>query len=275
MRYVLTIFIFFALFHTVAQAASFQIVNPKVLTGDALILKFDHVPKHIIFNRRAIIAFPYQNEWRGIAPVPLSTKAGLYRLVTELADGTVIKRTITVAKKRVTTVTLPPPPKLGLTPKEIVKNLAATNTAIRKIVQEIQNKTRFSKPFSPPLSGNWNISSPFGEVRKIGEEKVTHLGTDFNAPKGSVVAAINAGTVKKAYFDPIYGNAVIINHGRGIYSLYLHLDELNVKAGDQVDQGTRVGTVGDSGLASAAHLHLSIKINGFSVDPIRFISSFR
>jgi murein DD-endopeptidase MepM/ murein hydrolase activator NlpD len=156
-----------------------------------------------------------------------------------------------------------------------VQSLASTNETVGVTVQKVTDTTRFSTPFALPLRDNRKISSPFAEVRKTGEERITHLGVDFDQPKGSLVAAINDGVVAKAYVDPTYGNSIYVDHGRGIYSLYLHLDTMRVKAGDVVKKGTIVGTLGESGLASAPHLHLSIKINGTSVDPLQFVGSFR
>ena len=101
------------------------------------------------------------------------------------------------------------------------------------------------------------------------------MGVDFDVPKGTAVRAINDGTVKNAYLDSIYGNSVIVDHGRGIYSLYLHLDSMSVKSGDTIEKGETLGFAGSSGLSSAPHLHLSVKINGVSVDPIQFVSAFR
>lgn len=258
-----------------AQAATLEILNPALRTGEVLLLKFDEAPKGTNFNGKEIAIFPYQNSWRAVVPVALGTRGGTYKLIAEFANGRKTEKTVNVSAKSQKIINLPPPPKLGLTDKQIVKNLSISNTDLRKNVAEEAPITRFNSPFGLPLADNRRISSPFGELRQTGEESITHLGTDFDAAKGRAVAAINAGVVKNAYLDNIYGNSVIIDHGRGIYSLYLHLDKIKVKTGDSVKKGTLLGTVGDSGLANAPHLHLSIKINGVSVDPIQFVSVFR
>jgi murein DD-endopeptidase MepM/ murein hydrolase activator NlpD len=81
--------------------------------------------------------------------------------------------------------------------------------------------------------------------------------------------------VNKNYVDPIYGNAVLIDHGHGIFSAYFHLDKALAKQGSEVKKGTKIGTVGQSGYATGPHLHLSIKINGVSVDPLKFVTMFK
>src|SRR3989344_6112118 len=85
---------------------------------------------------------------------------------------------------------------------------------------------------------------------------------------GAGVGAINAGLVRKAYVDAVYGNSVIVDHGQGIFSFYIPLDTIRVKEGAALKKGSLVGTVGNTGYAETPHLHLSIKINGVSVDPI-------
>ncbi|HXF44084.1 MAG TPA: M23 family metallopeptidase [Candidatus Paceibacterota bacterium] len=232
-------------------------------------------PQSAAFLGKKVEVFPYQNGFRAAVPVPLATKAGSYAFTADFADGTHFEKAITVRSGKGRIIVLPPPPKLGLTGKQVVQNLDSVNQTVRKSVEEVADITRFNATFGLPLYDNRKISSPFGEVRQTGSERITHLGVDFDNPKGRMVAAINSGVVKSAYLDAIYGNTVILDHGRGIYSLYMHLDTMKVKAGDAVKKGTIVGTVGESGLASAPHLHLSIKIKGVSVDPIQFVSVFR
>ncbi len=70
-----------------------------------------------------------------------------------------------------------------------------------------------------------------------------------------------------------YGKTLIIDHGLGIYSLYLHLNKFKVLRGEQVEQGDVVGFSGNTGYSIAPHLHFSVKVNSSSVDPLRFIAT--
>ena len=63
------------------------------------------------------------------------------------------------------------------------------------------------------------------------------------------------------------GNTVLINHGLGLYSVYLHLSKTNVSTGDKINKGDIIGLVGSTGRASGPHLHLSVKLNGQSTNP--------
>lgn len=264
-----------AALYNAAYAAGMDVLNPSVRQGEAFVVKFDTAPRKVAFDGGQIVAFPYQKSWRAIIPVSLSAKTGTHKISAELTGGQFVERAVSISKKPSKVIVLAPPPKLGMTPKEIAENRDTTNQTLRKAVDEIRNETLFNGPFGLALADNRKISTYFGEIIKVGGEGAAHLGTDFAAKKGSAAAAINSGIVKDAYSDPVYGNMVVIDHGRGIYSLYLHLNEFRVKAGDAVRKGQAIGTVGDTGLASGPHLHLSVKINGVSVDPVRFVSAFK
>ncbi len=268
------LFLFFIAFTANASAAAPHILTPALFPGQTVIVQFDEAPSRILFDAQLITAFPYRSEWRAAIPVPRSAHAGAHQLTMQVATTT-IDRTVSVRRGRARTITFPVPKKLGITARELTKNLSTANNVINTSTAAVSETTRFSEPFGLPLKDNRMISSRFGEVRTTGSERIVHLGTDFAARKGSAVGAINAGVVVNAYADPVYGNSVIVDHGRGTYSLYLHLDTMRVTFGDSLKKGSVIGTVGDSGLASAPHLHLSVKINGISVDPLQFISAFR
>ena len=99
-----------------------------------------------------------------------------------------------------------------------------------------------------------------------------HTGVDFNAPVGELVGAAAAGLVSVATWDPSYGNWVEIDHGGGYRSRYAHLDIINVREGQRVDAGNYIGTVGNTGNSSGAHLHFEIIINGQAVNPLAWLN---
>jgi murein DD-endopeptidase MepM/ murein hydrolase activator NlpD len=90
---------------------------------------------------------------------------------------------------------------------------------------------------------------------------------DYGVPSGTPVHAANRGTVilaRPLYFE---GSCVVIDHGRGLFSLYLHLSDFKVKEGDQVETGQLIGLSGGSGRATGPHLHLAIRWQGVYLDP--------
>jgi murein DD-endopeptidase MepM/ murein hydrolase activator NlpD len=118
------------------------------------------------------------------------------------------------------------------------------------------------------------ITDDYGYDRKTVEQTIVHKGTDFRAQVGTEVKAMNRGVIRIARTFTVYGNTVVVDHGQGIQTLYMHLSKLNVKEGDTVEIGQVVGLSGNTGYADAAHLHISVKINGLSIDPMTFIRFF-
>ena len=123
-------------------------------------------------------------------------------------------------------------------------------------------------PNSAPLSGFADRRSYVHDGKTIDQQ--THLGFDLASLRGSPVPAANAGRVVFAGPLGIYGNAVIIDHGLGVFSLYGHLSEIGATAGAQVGRGDTIGKTGDTGLAAGDHLHFSMMIHGVHVDPVEW-----
>lgn len=121
-------------------------------------------------------------------------------------------------------------------------------------------------------------STMYGLRRKYNgvlAENYFHKGLDYAAPQGSAVIAPHHGKVilvgrEKEGFN-INGNIVILDHGQGITSAYLHLSKIIVNKGDIVKQGSKIGEVGSSGISTGPHLHFGIYINGMNVNPNNFI----
>ena len=98
----------------------------------------------------------------------------------------------------------------------------------------------------------------------------THLGFDLASLRQSPVAAENNGKVVFADNLGIYGNAVILDHGLGLFSLYGHLSSIGVTVGQQVERGDSIGRTGETGLAAGDHLHFSMMVDGIHVDPVEW-----
>ncbi len=100
-----------------------------------------------------------------------------------------------------------------------------------------------------------------------------HTGIDFASVKEDTVVAANKGEVIYTGYLGIYGNLVVVDHGRGLQSLYSHLTDTHVKVGDMVERGDSLGTTGISGLAVGDHLHLGFMINGIEVQPTEWFDA--
>ena len=94
-----------------------------------------------------------------------------------------------------------------------------------------------------------------------------HLGFDLASTKGAPIESANEGVVVLARYFGIYGNAVVVDHGYGLMSLYGHLSSISVSEGQQLARGEELGRSGETGLAGGDHLHFTMLLHGLPVDP--------
>lgn len=95
-----------------------------------------------------------------------------------------------------------------------------------------------------------------------------HSGTDYAVPKGTPVKALNRGRVNLSMFLTLTGNTVVIDHGFGLFTVYFHLDSLNVEKNQMVHQGDIIGTVGSTGFSTGPHLHYTTSIGKTNFDTL-------
>lgn len=130
-----------------------------------------------------------------------------------------------------------------------------------------QGKPRFSLPLGAPLE-NMPAGGRFGAKRIInGEPRSPHTGADYAVPQGTPVLAVDNAVVALAGEFFFSGNAVFLDHGNGLISMYFHLHEMFVEQGDEVSRGSLVGTVGSTGRSTGPHLHFGVRWQGERVDP--------
>ena len=142
-----------------------------------------------------------------------------------------------------------------------------------KVGAKTADKPLWSGPFVQPR--NTKVFSNFAETRTYVYEGRTvdtqvHVGFDLASTKQTPVPAANSGQVVFAGPLTIYGNAVIVDHGLGLQTLYAHLSSMDVKPGDAVEKGQVLGHSGTSGLAVGDHLHFEVLVSGVSVTPVEW-----
>lgn len=124
-------------------------------------------------------------------------------------------------------------------------------------------------PNAKPLRQNLDVSSEFGLRRNpfggFGYEM--HSGIDFRGPTGTPIYATANGVVVKAEYSGGYGNHVVIDHGYSYETLYAHMSDITVEAGDRVERGDLIGELGSTGRSSGPHLHYEVHRNGRPVNP--------
>jgi murein DD-endopeptidase MepM/ murein hydrolase activator NlpD len=126
--------------------------------------------------------------------------------------------------------------------------------------------------FDPPLAGELRITASFGQRRSYsgGPVSTYHAGWDLGADAGTPVHAPMTATVALAEPLQVRGNAVILDHGLGVFTGYWHLSEIDVTAGEVVTPGQTIGLVGNTGLSTGPHLHWEMRVFGVPVDPMQW-----
>lgn len=151
------------------------------------------------------------------------------------------------------------------------QEMLATPTSVT--APQVTTKISGNATFSHPCPDYTCVSSDYGyRVQPLPGATSRHDGVDFAAPTGTPVYAVEAGTVTHVGWFGTGGQAVIINHGNGMVTWYLHLSAYSVKQGQQVSRGENVGYVGTTGNSTGPHLHFQVNINGTPVSPWNFLN---
>jgi len=163
----------------------------------------------------------------------------------------------------VRTLTLPPQT-FGLITAE---NAAIERRALNPALGRRTPQALWSGVFVAPSDGL--MDSPYGYQSVYnGHRMWWHQGADFAASAGAPVVAANAGTVVLAQALPLGGNTVVIDHGQGVLTEYLHLSGFAAHAGARVERGALIGRIGATGLVTGPSLHWGLYVNGTWVNPL-------
>ncbi|MFQ5658189.1 MAG: M23 family metallopeptidase [Candidatus Methylomirabilales bacterium] len=228
------------------------------------------------FRGLSLPAHPGEGTYTVLLAVDLETPPGSYPVEFE-ARGVSGRRyqlqsSVTVVDGRF------PVQRLTL-PKGMVDLDAKTLERVRreaKVVKGIWKKWKggpfWWQDFVLPLAGQLDVSSEFG-LRRIlnGQPRRPHGGVDFRAPRGTPVRASNGGLV--VYTGEMFfnGKSVVVHHGGGLFTTYLHLHEYQVRSGQEVAKGEVLGWVGATGRATGPHLHWGGNLRGVRFDPRRLL----
>lgn len=174
---------------------------------------------------------------------------------------------------------------------EYEKDIQAQEDQIRQIEAEIKRKEEEArkaaeaagKQYNNASIGNINfiwpcpassrVTSSFGDRSSPTEgASSNHKGMDIGASTGTNILAAASGEVIISTYSYSAGNYIMINHGGGVYTVYMHCSQLLASAGDQVSQGQVIAKVGSTGVSTGPHLHFGIRVNGTYVNPANYVS---
>ncbi|MEH6471461.1 MAG: peptidoglycan DD-metalloendopeptidase family protein [Halopseudomonas sp.] len=211
--------------------------------------------------------YQQQAPWLALVGIPLSTQAGTHqvKIGNQAVDFTVAdkqyrEQRLTIKNKRKVNPNKLDMERIGGEKQRMLAALASWS-------EPAQTLTRFNKPTPGPYS------SPFGLRRFFNDQpRKPHSGLDIAAPIGTPIQAPASGVVMDAGDYFFNGRNLILDHGRGLITMYSHMERIDVAIGDQVSTGQQLGTVGSSGRVTGPHLHWTVSLNNARVDPMLFMA---
>lgn len=191
------------------------------------------------------------------------------RLTVSAPGGEREERTITVAGRDYKIQRIDGLPNRKVTPRSPadLARIKLDQRLIAQVRKVTSPATHFAKGFTWPVTGR--ISGVFGSQRILnGKPRRPHNGVDIAAPTGTPVVAMADGVIALVHEDMFFtGKTVMIDHGLGLSSVYIHMNDITVAKGDFVAKGGQIGTVGQTGRATGPHLHWGVSWHKTHLDP--------
>ncbi|HEX5855782.1 MAG TPA: M23 family metallopeptidase [Thermoanaerobaculia bacterium] len=204
--------------------------------------------------------------FRGLYGVDLAAASGAHRVVFEAPDGAQrLAWTLKIAAGRFSVQRLSVNTRYVEVPKEEQERIKADQARVEEAYRRgsaVRLWTSFARPVNAPSQGNFGARRVYN-----GKTRSSHAGLDLAAGEGTPVAAAADGRVVLAgdlYFS---GGTVLLDHGAGLFTQYFHLSRIDVKEGDTVAKGARLGASGHTGRVTGPHLHWGAKLFGARVNP--------
>jgi murein DD-endopeptidase MepM/ murein hydrolase activator NlpD len=247
------------------------VISPKTIRqGDAFIVKVTGiespaVPSATVAKNAIQFSSCGKGCFIGIGAIGIDAKTGTY-LVKIKAGKKRGKISLTVKKAFVQTIALSlPEEKVTLSPDDL-EIVQEENNRLKALFLTISERL-WEGVFRIPADNE--ISTPFGTRRIMNETWTSiHRGVDIKGSEGDEVRASNNGKVVLAQGLFLGGNTIILDHGQGIHTVYMHLSQMNVCSGDSVSKGDVIGLIGSTGRSTGPHLHFGVKISDVSVNPL-------
>ncbi|MDR1946202.1 MAG: M23 family metallopeptidase [Desulfovibrio sp.] len=266
-----------------AQSGRFMLDIPKSAgDGEAFALRFGAENAQALdldFNGGKLhLETPSKNSglFEALLPVPLGTKKKslILTLTVHWKGGTkeVLTRAVPLKKRSYPVQKLTVERKFVIPPPEATEKIRRDRAEMRAAVTATSPVQYWRLPLALPLPGE--VTSVYGARRVFnGIPKNPHKGVDFDALDGDPVSAVDAGTVVLVSEHYYGGNTLVVDHGLGVMSAYLHLSGFNVKKGQKVARGDTVGFAGATGRVTGPHLHLSFYVLGESVNALPLLQT--
>ena len=240
-------------------------------------VELDRVPRRVTgkWIGKDLAFFKSDNTkiWYALAGADLETQPGTYDLtLTAVMIGRrVIHKRVDIGAANFRSGAVDVPENFVEPDAASKKQIAADEVLKNRAFSHLIAAPQWSGDFVTPVKAKPTDS--FGMTRLFNEERTsTHRGTDFPVNEGAPVVVSNSGTVvlaKELFYE---GNCVIVDHGQRFFTIYMHLSKIDVKAGDKLRKGDRLGLSGQTGRVSGPHLHMGVRWNGAYLDPTKLLA---
>ena len=230
-----------------------------------------------VFDGRRIPCFPTRRGQRALVPIPATLAAGDHMLGIEVRTRRGRRRIavpVTVQERTYPprTVVIPEPRRaLVLQP-----GVQRDGRQVQLMLRTVSPVQQWTGPFKPPVDSppEYSYGAPTAYVGGSPVESMSdaiygeyHRGMDYPVAPGTLVQAPAAGTVLLARQNPLTGGTLLLDHGLGVISAFFHLERIEVVEGQVLVGRTPIGIAGETGIASATHVHWGVYIQGVAVDP--------
>lgn len=208
-------------------------------------------------------------KWEALLSLGLQNTAQSVPLSIRYSDGNTSK-TVTmnfaVKEKDYPVQKLTVEPKYASPPASVLEKIKKDQKEIREAFATISPVRHWALPLARPVEGV--TTSEYGLRREFnGQKRNPHRGLDLDGNLGDSILAVESGKVILVAEHYYGGKTVVIDHGLGVLSAYLHMHSFAVTQGQQVTRGQEIGTVGKTGRVTGPHLHLSLSVLGQSINP--------
>lgn len=215
------------------------------------------------------------DSWFALAGVGLNVTEGEYPLDLEgvATDGSKVAfhSQIVVGRGSYRTVGLRVPDRFTAPNAATRARIAREQKLKAEAFERVTAQRLWTGRFTPPMLSD--ATDSFGVRRTFnGVQQSIHQGSDYRAKVGTPIAAMNAGRVLLARNLFFEGGCIVIDHGQGLLTIYMHLSEFAVKEGDRIERGQRIGLTGATGRVTGPHLHVSVRWQGIYLDPLLLVS---
>ncbi len=220
---------------------------------------------------RALSFFPHGNGQAAVVGIDLETPAGRIPWRLDLVDAGGASRhaagVVTIRARQFPVQRLTLPKQQVDLDRETAERAQAEAARLTSVYDALTPERLWRGRFVRPVGGE-SEGTGFGARRIInGQPRRPHAGLDYSMARGTPVVAVNRGRVALVgdFFFP--GRLVVLDHGLGLYTLYMHLDHTDVAEGAVVERGDTLGGVGATGRATGPHLHFAVQVGRARVDP--------